>query len=425
MRTVGLIAQRELLARVRGRGYLIATLAGIVAIIGLSFAPSLMSALTAGQQSSVLVRDETVVGGQTGSLYPRLHTDLAADTLTSGRERYALAAATGSDADARARLEAGDVDAYLVLRGRPAAGEPFTAAVYTRESLSMIDESRLRAALSSVATFARLQERGLTDEQAAALFAPVPLTATVLGQGPQSEQAAAESWSLTYVLVILLYMTIVLYGTYIAMGVIEEKSTRVVEILVSTVRPFHLMLGKLLGMGAAALLQYGLWLGAGFGLLLARGSLDHLRVAGMDLALADVDPWLLVAFFVFFVLGFCSYAGLFAAGGSLVSRTEDAQQITGPLTMILVVVFFFAFYTMENPDKPLSVALSLVPLVSPMIMFVRIAMGQPEAWQIALSIVLSLVATVLLVAAASRIFRAGVLLYGRRMSMRAVWEALR
>lgn len=172
------------------------------------------------------------------------------------------------------------------------------------------------------------------------------------------------------------------------MGVIEEKSTRVVEIVISTVRPFQLMIGKVLGLGMAALTQYALWVAAGFALLVARGALSGLEVGS-------------------------------------VSRAEDAGQITGPITMVLVVVLFLAVYSMDNPESTGAVVLSMTPMTSPLIMFVRIAMGDPPAWQIVVSCVVNLATILALVWVAAQVFRAGILLYGRRMSGRAVIKAFR
>jgi ABC-2 type transport system permease protein len=274
-------------------------------------------------------------------------------------------------------------------------------------------------------TYLRLKEQGVGAEEAGRLFAPVSLETRVVGDGPADQETASESWALTYVLVLLLYATVILYGTYLATGVIEEKSTRVVEILISTVRPFHLMLGKVLGLGAVALFQYALWVGTGFVLLLAAGSQESLELGPLTLEFSQVDPWMLLAFLVFFVLGFFSYAGLFAAGGSLVSRTEDAQQVTGPLSFVVVIVFFVSMYALDNPDGPVAVAFSLIPVLSPIVMFVRVAVGEPPLWQVLLSVGLSGLAILALIALAAKVFRAGVLMYGKGISLRSLRAALR
>ena len=150
-----------------------------------------------------------------------------------------------------------------------------------------------------------------------------------------------------------------------------------------------------------------------------------MNVGGLHVQVSAVDPWVLLAFVVFFLLGFFSYAALFAAGGSLVSRTEDAQQISTPVILPLVIIFVISVWSLSNPSHPLSVVLSMVPLASPIIMFVRIGVDGPPAWQVAVAIVVNLGTVAALIWMAARVFRAGVLLYGRRVSLSAVVKALR
>ncbi|MCL5942637.1 MAG: ABC transporter permease [Actinobacteria bacterium] len=428
MSVVRLIVHREYATRVRGKGFIAATLFGLLAIVALNFAPALMDALAGSRQLQLAVVDRSGPAGAPGFFFERLTADLT-ETLPGGRPAYVLRRVDMTPAEIEQRVAAGDSTAYLVVEREAGQGATATAGysfrVVSAEALSGTDRGRLAAALTTAATFIRLQERGISAEEARTLFAPVRLESEVVGERPQDESAAAESWNLTYILVILLYMTIVMYGTYIAMGVIEEKSSRVVEVVVASARPFQLMMGKVLGLALVALTQYAVWLGAGFGLLAAREALTGMAVGPLTLRFANVHPGLLVAFLVFFVLGFFTYAGLFAAGGSLVSRSEDAQQITLPLSILIVAAFFLGFYAMDKPDAPLSVALSMVPLLSPIIMFVRVAMGDPAAWQVALSVLLSLGSIGLFVWVAAKVFRVNLLLYGRRVGFSAVVKALR
>jgi ABC-2 type transport system permease protein len=395
-----------------------ATLLGVLGMVALNFAPSLLNRVSSGGTVHLTVVD------QTGVMLSRVRADLN-DKLPNGGLRYELVPSTESPDQLRRQVEAGSLKGFVVLSG--AAGPPSTykAELFTKEALGTFDTTRLSSAFNAAGTFGRLQAAGIDQRRAAALFAPVPLTSAVAGGGAQTADTAFGNWALTYFFVLILYMTMILYGTYMAMGVIEEKSTRVIEVLVSTVRPFQLMMGKVLGLAAAALLQYALWVGTGFALLVARGSGGGIKVGTMSLEFSAIDPWLLVAFLGFFLLGFFTYAGLFAAGGSLVSRTEDAQQITGPLTLILVAVLFVALWAMSNPDAPAAVALSIIPFFSPIVMFVRVAMGHPTWWQLVLSVSLSLVSIVAFIWLAAKVFRAGMLLYGRRMSLRAALRALR
>ncbi|MHB8869799.1 MAG: ABC transporter permease [Thermoleophilia bacterium] len=420
---VRLIVEREYRTRVRSKGWIAATVFGLLAIVGLNFAPAIADTVFGGQQMRIAVLDETgdSVDGSSSGYLARLRADLV-ETLSNGKARYVVEPASVGPDEMLSQVLSGAVDGFLRITR---AGGEDSFKLTTLDTIGSSERSRLTSALSAAKTYLSLERRGIGSAEALELFRPVSLETEVAGKGLDDGQTAGASWGLTYVLVLLFYMTLAIYGTYVAMGVIEEKSTRVVEIVISTVRPFQLMIGKVLGLGLVALTQYALWLVAGFGMLAARSSLTGMQVGPVSLRFADIDPWLLVAFGGLFALGFFSFAGLFAAGGSLVSRTEDAQQITGPITMVLVVVFFLAFYAMDNPESTGAIVLSMVPMTSPLIMFVRIAMGAPPVWQIAVSCGLSVVAILALIWVAGKIFRAGILMYGRRMSFAAVAKALR
>ena len=429
MSTVWLIIRREFNHRVRSRGFLLITVVGLLAIVGLSFAPSLIDSATGGKQLSLVVADRTGKG-----FYGRLLAELP-DRLPSGGLRYLLVESSASTPDLDAQVRQGTFDGYILVStgvgtGVGATGtgtsQAYRATVSMKSALPAADQARLQSALSAAAVYLRLQDRGIGGQEAAQLFTPVTVQTQVLSvSGTRSGRTGSESFALTYVLVLLLYMTVAVYGSYVALGVIEEKSSRVVEILLSAARPFQLMIGKVLGVGLTALLQYAVWLAAGGAVLLVQGAGDSVNVGGLHVQLSAVDPWVLLAFVVFFLLGFFSYAALFAAGGSLVSRTEDAQQISTPVILPLVLIFFIATWAISNPSHPLSVVLSMVPLASPILMFVRIGVDSPPLWQVAVAIVVNVGTVGALIWMAAKVFRAGVLLYGRRVSLAAVAKALR
>ncbi len=423
MRTVWLIVRREFNHRVRSRGFLLITVIGLLAIVGLSFAPSLIDSATGGKELSLVVADRTGKG-----FYGRLLAELP-DRLPGGGLRYLLLESSAPTPDLETQVRQGMFDGYILISADPArsgASQAYESIVSTKDALPAADQARLQAALSAAAVYLRLQERGIGSQEAAQLFSPVTVQTQILsGNGTRSGRTSSESFALTYVLVFLLYMTVAVYGSYVALGVIEEKSSRVVEILLSAARPFQLMIGKVLGVGLTALLQYAVWLAAGGAVLLFRGLGNSVSIGGLRVQLSAVDPWVLLAFVVFFLLGFFSYAALFAAGGSLVSRTEDAQQISTPVILPLVLIFFIAVWALSNPSHPLSVVLSMVPLASPIMMFVRIGVDSPPLWQVAVAIVVNVGTVGALIWMAARVFRAGVLLYGRRVSLSAVVKALR
>jgi ABC-2 type transport system permease protein len=429
MSTVWLLVKREFFTRVRGRGYLVYTVVGLLAIVGLAFVPAIIDAMTSGSQVSLAVVDETSTASADGSFFERLETELV-EELPNGEPRYKLTSSSASTNELDAQVNNGDLDAYIVISpGSKSTGQAdlrYTARLVSKESPADQDLARLGSALNAAAIYIRLESLGMGEQEVVGLFSPVETqTQTLSGEGAASEAEKAQSYALTYVLVFMLYLTVLLYGSYVAMGVIEEKSSRVIEILVSKVRPYQLMAGKLLGVGLAALLQYALWVVAGIVVILLGNVTGGLRLGGLEIHLSAVSPGVLAWFVVFFVLGFFTYSAVFAGLGSMVSRAEDAQQATTPVMFPLVAVFIVAIMAMSSPDALFVHVLSFVPFASPILMFVRIAMGDPMLWEILAAVVVNLVTIVALVWAAAKVFRASILLYGRRVGLKTILQALR
>jgi ABC-2 type transport system permease protein len=439
MNVVWLLVKREFTVRVRARGYLLFTIVGLLGIVGVAFAPAIIQATESGSQLALAIVDQTgagsgaVAGGSTGRdlFFQRLQADLV-DRLPNSKIRYLLSASQAPIAELDAQVKEGRLNGYILISGESAESAStslpprYHAVLVSKKALADRDAARLGAALSSAATYVRLDQRGVTGLEADGLFAPVDMQTRVLSTtGNASEANRTQSAALTSVLMVLLYMTVVIYGSYVSLGVIEEKSSRVIEILVSTVRPFQLMAGKVLGVGLTALSQYAIWMVAGVIVLVLQSTAGGLQLGGLELNLTAISPAVLASFVLFFLLGFFTYAAVFAAAGSLVSRTEDAQQVNTPVLMPLVVVYVASIWAMGNPDAPLAVVLSLVPFASPIMMFVRIGMGHPASWQIAAAVVINVATVGALVWVAAKVFRAAILLYGRRVSLSAVFRALR
>lgn len=419
MNTIWLLMKREFNVRVRTRGFAVFTVLGLVAIIGLAFVPAIIDAAQSGSQLTIAVVDETAPGGPApGKFLERLQRDLV-DKLPNGDPRYKLAASGASRAELDAQVKDGELDAYVVIQ------PGYKALLVSKKALGGQDVARLTAALNAAAIYVRLEALGVSASQVAGLFAPVATqTQTLSASGTDSQTERAQSVVLTYVLVLLLYFTVIIYGTYVAMGVIEEKSSRVVEVLLSTVRPFQLMAGKLLGIGLAALTQCVIWIAGGVALFALRGG-GAMKMGDLSLQLSAVSPGVLVWFALFFVLAFFTYSAVLAAGSSLVSRAEDAQQVTTPVMIPLVGVFMASLWALGNPESSVTVALSFVPFASPLLMFVRIAMTEPPLWQILVAALINLLAIAGLVAAAAKIFRGSILHYGQKVRLSTVARAFR
>jgi ABC-2 type transport system permease protein len=257
---------------------------------------------------------------------------------------------------------------------------------------------------------AGLAEAGVAGPEAEALLAPEPLPVEGLAADDDSDD---DRRNLAFVGVLLLYGQLLGYGYWVAAGVVEEKASRIVEILLATIRPRQLLAGKVLGIGALALLQLlgvgAIAIAVGLGLGAIDVPSDALAVAGYVLA------W--------FVLGYAFFACAFAAAGALVPRQEELQNTTTPLSLVLIVSFFLSFTALESPDGDFARVASLVPPISAMVMPPRLASGGVPAWELALSVALMLAAIAVLIPVAARIYESSILRLGQRVGVREAWAA--
>jgi ABC-2 type transport system permease protein len=223
----------------------------------------------------------------------------------------------------------------------------------------------------------------------------------------------------------VLYITLIVYGVATMRSVMEEKSTRIIEMLVSSVRPFHLLSGKILGVAGVALTQYLIWA------VTARAVTAYGKAAvavvrpGASLPEFHIPAAWFGYLVVFFLAGYLLYASLYAAVGAMVSSEQEAQQVQAPLTVLILVSFLLFNVILRDPSSRLSTVLSLIPFLSPILMMLRIALQTPPLWQIALALALSLATTLGVVQLSARIYRVGVLMYGKRPSLRELMRWLR
>jgi ABC-2 type transport system permease protein len=252
---------------------------------------------------------------------------------------------------------------------------------------------------------------------------------TVTGVEPGADADDTEQgfrYGVAYASALVMYMAVMVYGLWVAQGVVEEKSSRIMEIMINAARPTELMFGKIVGIGLAGLTQLvPVLLIAGIGLFSQERLADALGVegggfAGIDFGALSVE--LVGYFLIYFLLGFMLYAALYAGIGSLVSRQEDVSTATTPMTFAVVIGFFAAIYTLGAPDSLVARVVSIVPLTSPMTMVPRVMLGDPQPWEIGLSVALLLVTVWLAGLLAARIYRMGVLMYGQRPSLKVIFK---
>ena len=234
------------------------------------------------------------------------------------------------------------------------------------------------------------------------------------------EQASLEGRLLMGIaMIMLLYFMMIFYGQFTMTAVIEDTSTRVVEVMLASVTPTQLMMGKVIGQGLVGFTQFVAWMAATAAFSTIGGS-----VAGMELDLSQVGLELWAWFGVFFVLGFLLYSSLYAGVGALCSSLQDAQQYQGPITMLIVLPMLLLQVAIQAPDSGVSLALSLFPLFTPILMFIRIVIGDPALWQVVLSIVLLLATVVFLLRLSGKLFRLSILNFGKAPGWKEVLRML-
>ena len=371
-----IVARREFVERARDRGFQVSTaitlllLVGVIVVSAAFNRPTSFDLVVVGAGSEVL-------GGE---------VRVAADALGFEVEVLPLP----DRAEAERAVDAGDADAALVNGDAIVVrDEPPEQLVGLIQAISLRERSRQA-----------LVAAGLTDDQvdAALLQRPLPVEALEPVDARRSESA-----TVAFVGVLLLYGQLFAYGYWVAAGVVEEKSSRVVEVLLATLRPSHLLRGKILGIGLLGLLQLLL---IGLVALFASNAVGSLEFPTGAIATMGVV-------LVWFVLGFFFYAGLFAVAGSIVSRQEDLQTTMTPLTILIIASFIIGLSATGDPDSTLAVVASLLPFSSPLVMPTRIVLGDAAPWEVVASLAISVASTAALIPIATKVYSRALLRPGR------------
>ncbi|MGH2538907.1 MAG: ABC transporter permease [Actinomycetota bacterium] len=383
-----LVAARDFSVRLRDKGFVIST-AITLAVLTVFI---LLAAFGGGDDAQVY--RVGLVGAAARSLQEPL------ERATSARDAELEVTPFDDVARAEAALVRGDVEA-LLEDDRTIVGNTEVPASLRQIVQDAVVRERIRAGLDDAGIAA--------GEIDALLDQPSIQVRTLEAQDPNR----TENAGIAFIAVLLAYGQLFGYGVWVATGVIEEKASRVVEILLSAIRPRQLLGGKIAGIGTLGIVQLTFIASFAITLSLLTGALD-LPGTAIGIALV-VLAW--------FVMGFAFYAGLFAVSGSLVSRMEELQNAMVPINLIIFVSFFISIGALENPDSTLSVAASVVPFSSALAMPVRIALGSATAAQIAISIALLVAGTASLVPLSARLYAGAVLKTGTRVKLRDAWRA--
>jgi ABC-2 type transport system permease protein len=400
------IVRREYVERVRSKAFLISTVAGPVLMLACTTVPALLEARQTGRALRVAVYDET--GEMGGEIEHALSLESA-----HGAKRFEVVPFDAATVDPLAALQGrvigGTLDGYIRLPKDVLAASH--AEYHARNVNDFAELARLERVIRSAVQVHRLESEGVPPERVAALTRPFDLkTLKVSRAGEREDRGGA--FFLAFFMALMLYMTVLLWGQALMNGVIEEKSNRAVEVMLASVPPTLLFMGKILGIGAVGLTQFGVW-ALGLGVAGALGA-PHLASAGL---LPEVPPGDVAALALFFVLGYFLYAALYAAIGASVNTQQEAQSLAFPVATPMILSFLLTPAIVSHPEAAWTTLLSLVPPLTPILMFARIVAQTPPPWQIALSVVLLLATIVLVNWAAARIYRVGILMYGKRPTL--------
>lgn len=427
------VARREYLVRIRTRSFAIGTLLLVAGVAVISFLPLIIQQVDQGDATKIAVAaDEPgLADGAAASIATLLNASSAATGIPDPTAADFVVTAVDDVDTARAET-VGDQWTGLLVVGRDATDE-LTFTLYTDENAGGRTATLVRQAATAFAVADRLDRLGIPAADRATLFAPAEVEVRwpdpAKTEPTQDLQAGISQDLLGFGMSILIFMIILMYGNWVAMSVVEEKSSRVMEVILNAATPFQLLAGKVLGVGSVAFTQYVAVVAAGLvSLLLQQPVTSMVAGSGASSLAQGLTPGLLLLFAAYGVLGFLLFASLFAAAGSLVSRTEDVNAAVMPLTLISTAGYLVGVYSATgiiDPEATWVSILALVPMTSPFMMLGRIAIGQAAPWEIVLSLALLVGAIVVAIWVAARIYAVGVLLYGTRPGARTVWRLLR
>lgn len=434
MRRLRAVIRREYLERVRSRWFLLTTLAAPFLVVLLVSVPLFVGGAGAGGPGTLAVLDRT------GVLKERVEAGLAeagfvveASGTPADRAEAADRAAGGApppdpESELERRVRRGALDGYVVV-------EPSTLergeARYVGRSLPPLRRAAVQGAVVRAALEARLGAGEEADVRTLLQGGELRVSAPGETGTPAGEAVASDSPGFVAVFAgtFVLYIALLFYAVAVMRSVLEEKTSRIVEVIVSALEPWQLMLGKILGVGAVGLTQLAIWaliaggaMAAGFPALLAsRPELAELA----ELGSAWPGAGFAGLFLLYFLGGYFIYAALYAAVGAMCTSEQEASQVQAPLVLLLVTPVLLLATVMEAPDSTLATVLSLVPLFSPILMFARAGLGAASAWEIALSAALMAITVVVVARIAGRIYRTGILMTGKRPTLPELWRWIR
>lgn len=420
MHKLWLIIKREYITRVKTKGFVIGTL--IVPLLGVGF--TFLIVFLVSHQSSQAMR--LTIVDNAGGIAPAVASQLQA-RMSQGKPQFSIADSIDRPADSdavqkdlRGKINAGSLDGYLVI---PAdLSRPVELHTKNAGNFSLLGP--ISSAVNEAVVEARLNSRGIHVDNVRDLVKSADLQVIKVSKQGESVEKG-QTIGIAIALVILLYMSLLMYGIITMRSVLEEKTTRTMEVLISAVSPSELLAGKILGVAGVAMTQFLIW-GATVVLLGSYGvAMAAMGGAGSLMSNIHVPASLMICAVVYFFCGYFLYSSMFAAVGAACSNEQDAQQLQWIAMAPLVFTMIIYSVVLNDSTSRLSVILSEIPFFSPVLMPLRVSLQTPPLWQIALSIGILLLSIFVVISASAKIYRVGILMYGKRPTLPEMFRWLR
>lgn len=440
------IVKREYLVRVRTKMFVVMTIVMPLLLVMWAVVPSLLLSVKSGGATRIAIVD------QSGKLFDILNENITTEKVDKNEKagpatqaeeemkknsaqrmqeaarrntgNYAVEKAdlTGKSLKAvtdelDARLGRKELDGYIVVPPDATSADGYE--LHLRSAGDVFSSEQLTRDINESVRAVRLRAANISEQQLNKINEEVDLKTVRLGAGEQGAHSGIVGFFFVLIIGLLIYITLIMYGQTILAAVVEEKETRIAEVLFSSVSSFYLILGKLLGVSLVALTQLSLWMLAGaLFILYGLGALPPDVAASVPKASILLIPYMLI----FFVLGYFVYSSLFAVIGSMVSTPQEGGQVSMPITLLLVLSFILSFVVMRNPESGVATLISLIPFCAPIVMPVRIVSGSAPIWQIALSMVICAATGFGITWFAARVYRVGMLMYGKRATLPEIFR---
>lgn len=428
------VLKREYFQAVRKKMFIIMTFLMPVFMIGVFMIPSMMMARGMGTKK-ITVLDGTgqLRGAVEGADKPedgefelgRGSRDLPGQLQL----QYVDAAGKNVDDAAKAyfdRMNTTDkaqrIDGVFLIPTDALTAEKAKLRYYSRSATDFITQARISERVNRGVKQHRLAERGIAGADVAALLADLRVESVQLSKTGEQKKGGAANFIVGFILTGLLLIPSFIYGLEIMRGIIQEKTDRVAEVLVSSMSPAQLLIGKILGVAAVGLTQISVWflMAATAGMIAAQTA----AMAGMNITQL-LRPATFVYFLIFFLLAYLTYVCVYAIGGAVCNSEKEAQQLIAPITMTMMLPWFLMAGIITNPESSLSVGFSLAPVFGPITMYVRTLVSEPPVWHILLSIAIAIATIAVFFWVTTKIFRIGILSYGKRPTIPELWRWLK